>query len=83
VTIPLCDFRNKGARRIKLDAADVAPLVHLHAGHRDLYATLDVPEATILRDALTKFIDAASALAPHAATYAARLAGEKLEAVEP
>lgn len=77
MAIPLCDFHNKAERRIKLDASDFAPLVHLHAGHRDLFATLDVTEATILRDALTKFIDAASALAPHAATYAAQLTDDQ------
>ena len=70
----LCDFRTTGGDKpVRLDASNVAPLVHLRAGPKDNFVTLDVAEAQVLRDALDRFIDAASVLAPHAEAYAARL----------
>lgn len=69
----VCDFRTRAERQVRLEASANAPIVFLRAGHKDSFVALDIAEATVLRDALTRFIEAAGGLAPHAEAYAARL----------
>jgi hypothetical protein len=76
MALRLCDFTNQAGFRVRLSASPSAPLAYLQPGKA--MVVIDVNEARLLRDALSRFIDAASTLVPHAAAYA-----EQLRADEP
>lgn len=53
----LCDFTNDRGTRVLVEKFRYEPKLFLRVGIADNRATLDIPQAVELRDALSTFID--------------------------